>query len=103
MQETILLLRQQVKLLSEQNSSNLHHLADDHDSTPEKCTEKHSVNSKEEMHTTGSCTKCHTTENTPKSVMRSNKIFYQEDTTEYDNSNYMNSKVLMQVSLLFHL
>ncbi|CAK7346954.1 unnamed protein product [Dovyalis caffra] len=94
MQETILLLRQQLNSLSEKSSSK-QHIAESESATQRK--------SKEGRNEICSCEEIYADENTPKSVMSLNRIFSQEDSKECNDTSFFNSQVLIQASEIENL
>jgi centromeric protein E len=93
MQETILLLRQQLNSLSEKSSSK-QRIAESESTTHRK--------SKEGRNEIWSFEEIYADENTPKSVMSLNQIFSQDDPKERNGTSLLNSQVLIQVSLSFN-
>ncbi|KAK3427624.1 hypothetical protein EUGRSUZ_F03803, partial [Eucalyptus grandis] len=98
MQETILMLRQQLNLLSNKSSSSAKHSAE---SEPTSC--KTGSGDLLGVNWIGSCDENCIDENTPTSVINLNRVFSQEDSREYGNDAFLNSQVLMQGAEIEHL
>lgn len=94
MQETILLLRQQLNSLSEKSSSK-QRIAESESTTHRK--------SKEGRNEIWSFEEIYADENTPKSVMSLNQIFSQDDPKECNGTSLLNSQVLIQASEIENL
>ncbi|KAG6784144.1 hypothetical protein POTOM_009829 [Populus tomentosa] len=94
MQETILLLRQQLNSLSEKSSSK-QRIAESESTTHRK--------SKEGRKEIWSFEEIYADENTPKSVMSLNQIFSQDDPKECNATSLLNSQVLIQASEIENL
>nr|XP_034925616.1 kinesin-like protein KIN-7C, mitochondrial isoform X1 [Populus alba] len=94
MQETILLLRQQLNSLSEKSSSK-QRIAESESTTNRK--------SKEGRKDIWSFEEIYADENTPKSVMSLNQIFSQDDPKECNATSLLNSQVLLQASEIENL
>lgn len=90
MQETILLLRQQINSLSDKRSGSPRQMAEDESISLKTCSEELSQKNNEWRNAVGSCEETFVDEHTPTSVMSLNRIFSQEDSN-------LNSQVLMQV------
>ena len=91
MQETILLQRQQLNSLLDENSSSLLQIPDYGTTTLKKFYGDLLEKKNEGKEDT------YIDENTPTSVMSLNRIFSQEDSKESNNDTFLSSQVLMQV------
>lgn len=90
MQETILLLRQQISSLSDKTSGSPWEMVENEVLPLKTCSEEVSVKKGEGRNAIGSCEETFVDEHTPTSVMSLNRIFSQEDSN-------LNSQLLMQV------
>lgn len=91
MQETILLLRQQINSLSNKKYGSPEQMAENDGIPPKPCSEELSQKKNEWRNGLGSCEETFVDDHTPTSVMSLNRIFSQEDSN-------LNSQVLMQVN-----
>ncbi|KAJ6335705.1 hypothetical protein OIU78_012337 [Salix suchowensis] len=89
MQETILLLRQQLNSLSEKSSSK-QQIAESESTSHRK--------SKEGRNGIWLCEEIYADENTPKSVMNLNQVFSQDDPKECNDTSLLNSQALVLAS-----
>jgi hypothetical protein len=101
MQETILLLRQQLNSLSDNSSCNLQQIDDAGAPTFKTCSEQLLQNKIEEGKGFGSYEENCADENTPTSVMSLNRIYSLDDYKEC--SNDWKNQVHMQVTPFFFL
>ncbi|OMP11966.1 hypothetical protein CCACVL1_00192 [Corchorus capsularis] len=102
MQETILLLRQQLNLLSDKSSKNLQYCEANETNSEKSCSEE-LVKNKDGKNAFGSCEETYGDDNTPTSVMSLNRVFTQEDTKECDKITSLNSQVLIQAAEIENL
>lgn len=93
MQETILLLRQQLNSSSEKSSSK-QQIAESESTSHRK--------SEEGRNGIWLCEEIYADENTPKSVMNLNQVFSQDDPKECNDTSLLNSQALVLVSLSFY-
>ncbi|KAH9757074.1 kinesin-like protein KIN-7E [Citrus sinensis] len=91
MQETILLLRQQIDSLSNKMSGSPEQMAENDGIPPKPCSEEISQQKNAWRNGLGSCEETFVDEHTPTSVMSLNRIFSHEESN-------LNSQVLMQVN-----
>lgn len=98
MQETIILLRQQ---LNNKNSRNPEGIADS-EATPEKTCSDESSEKNVGKNGIGSCEETYGDDNTPTSVMSLNRVFSREDSKECHKCTSLNSQVLFQVIHFLH-
>lgn len=96
MQETILLLRQQIDSLSNKKYGSPEQMAENDGILPKPCSEELSQKKNEWRNGLGSCEETFVDEHTPTSVMSLNRIFSQEDSN-------LNSQVLMQAAEIENL
>lgn len=89
MQETILLLRQQLKNKSSRNPQ------ESADNVAEETCSKEILEKRKNG--IGSCEETYGDDNTPTSVMSLNRVFSQDDSKECDKCTSLNSQVLIQV------
>ena len=101
MQETILLLRQQVNSFSDNSSCNLQQIADAGALTSKMCSEQLLENKIEEGKGFSLYEENCVDENTPTSVMSLNRIYSLEDYKECNND--LKNQVHMQVTPFFSL
>lgn len=97
MQETILLLRQQLNSLLDKSSSSPQQIPDNGASTLKKFSKELFEKKNEGKEDT------YIDENTPTSVMSLNRIFSQEDSKECNGDTFLSSQVLMQASEIENL
>ncbi|OMO78503.1 hypothetical protein COLO4_24737 [Corchorus olitorius] len=102
MQETVLLLRQQLNLLSDKSSKNLQYCEANEANSEKSCSEE-LVKNKDGKNAFGSCEETYGDDNTPTSVMSLNRVFTQEDTKECDKITNLNSQVLIQAAEIENL
>lgn len=95
MQETILMLRQRLNLLSNKSSASAKRSAES-----EPTLYKTGSGDLLGVNWIGSCDENCIDENTPTSVINLNRVFSQEDSRDCGNDAFINSQVLMQVILL---
>ena len=93
MQETILLLRQQLNNKSSRNPEG----SADNEATPEKTCSGEFLENNDGKNEIGSCKETYGDDNTPTSVMSLNRVFSREDSKECDKCTSLNSQVLIQV------
>ncbi|XP_056164584.1 kinesin-like protein KIN-7E, chloroplastic isoform X2 [Syzygium oleosum] len=98
MQETILMLRQQLNLLSNKSSASEKHSAES-----EPTSYKTGSGDLLGVNRIGSCDENCIDENTPTSVINLNRVFSQEDSRDCGNDAFLNSQVLMQAAEIEHL
>lgn len=91
MQETILVLRQQIDSLSNKMSGSPEQMAENDGIPPKPCSEEISQQKNAWRNGLGSCEETFVDEHTPTSVMSLNRIFSHEESN-------LNSQVLMQVN-----
>ncbi|KAL9449776.1 hypothetical protein AB3S75_011661 [Citrus x aurantiifolia] len=96
MQETILLLRQQIDSLSNKMSGSPEQMAENDGIPPKPCSEEISQKKTEWRNGLGSCEETFVDEHTPTSVMSLNRIFSNEESN-------LNSQVLMQAAEIENL
>lgn len=96
MQETILLLRQQLNSLPDK-SSKIPQESADNEASPEKTCSEELLQNNDGKTGIGSCKETYGDDNTPTSVMSLNRAFSQEDSKECDKSTLLNTQVLIQV------
>ncbi|KAK2659463.1 hypothetical protein Ddye_005996 [Dipteronia dyeriana] len=92
MQQTILLLRQQISSLSDKRSRG------PQDRAQKASSEEPSGKRSEGRNGIGSCEETYVDEHTPTSVMSLNRVFSQEDSRNCNNDTFLNSQVLMQAA-----
>ncbi|RVX22659.1 Kinesin-like protein KIN-7E, chloroplastic [Vitis vinifera] len=97
MQETILLLRQQLNSLLDKSSSSPQQIPDNGASTLKKFSKELFEKKSEGKEDT------YIDENTPTSVMSLNRVFSQEDSKECNGDTFLSSQVLMQASEIENL
>ncbi|KAH9757070.1 kinesin-like protein KIN-7E [Citrus sinensis] len=96
MQETILLLRQQIDSLSNKMSGSPEQMAENDGIPPKPCSEEISQQKNAWRNGLGSCEETFVDEHTPTSVMSLNRIFSHEESN-------LNSQVLMQAAEIENL
>ncbi|XWS21650.1 hypothetical protein CRYUN_Cryun30bG0072600 [Craigia yunnanensis] len=94
MQETILLLRQQLNNKSSRNPEG----SADNEATPEKTWSDEFLENNDGKDGIGSCEETYGDDNTPTSVMSLNRVFSREDSKECDKCTSLNSQVLIQAA-----
>lgn len=99
MQETILLLRQQVKSLSDKTPRSPQIMAGNEGIPFQTCSEELSKKRNKGRNGIGSFEESYVDDQTPTSVMGLNRIFSQDD-KNCNNDTFLNSQVLMQVIVL---
>lgn len=99
MQETILLLRQQIASFSEKRSLTSQQIADDETNQLTTCSEELLVKKNEEASRIISSGKTYADEHTPTSAMSLYRAFSLEDSKECNNNTFCDSRVRMQVIL----
>ncbi|KAK6246240.1 hypothetical protein SCA6_009330 [Theobroma cacao] len=97
MQETILLLRQQLNSLPDK-SSKIPQESADNEASPEKTCSEELLQNNDGKTGIGSCKETYGDDNTPTSVMSLNRAFSQEDSKECDKSTLLNTQVLIQAA-----
>lgn len=105
MQETILLLRQQLNSLLDKRSVTIEQIADNETTSLSTCTEELLEKKNKEKSRIVSSGETYADEHTPTSVMSLNRVFSLEDSKECNNSAFYSSQVCMQVIpfLFWHL
>ncbi|XP_031273127.1 kinesin-like protein KIN-7C, mitochondrial [Pistacia vera] len=103
MQETILLLRQQVKSLSDKRSCRPQIMAENEGIPLQTCSEELSEKRNKGKNGIGSCEESCVDDQTPTSVMSLNRIFSQDDSKNCNNDTFLNSQVLMQAAEIENL
>ncbi|TXG53004.1 hypothetical protein EZV62_022173 [Acer yangbiense] len=97
MQQTILLLRQQISSLSDKRSRGPQERAQNEGSPQKASSEELSGKRSEGRNGIGSCEEIYVDEHTPTSVMSLNRVFSQEDSRNCNSDAFLNSQVLMQI------
>ncbi|KAK1555535.1 hypothetical protein Q3G72_027817 [Acer saccharum] len=98
MQQTILLLRQQISSLSDKRSRGPQERAQNEGSPQKASSEELSGKRSEGRNGIGSCEEIYVDEHTPTSVMSLNRVFSQEDSRNCNSDAFLNSQVLMQAA-----
>ncbi|PON73206.1 Kinesin-like protein [Parasponia andersonii] len=97
MQETILLLRQQLNSLSDKSASGLQIIADGRVTSPNTCSDELLENNHGGSRI-ASCGETYADENTPTSVMSLNRVLSLEESKDCNNSTFGSSQVYMQAA-----
>lgn len=105
MQETILLLRQQLNSLTDKRSVTSQQIADNETTLLNTCSEELLGKKNEEISRIVLSGETYADEHTPTSVMSLNRVFALEDSKECNNNTFCNSQVCIQVTpfLFWHL
>ncbi|KAH7567906.1 hypothetical protein JRO89_XS07G0183300 [Xanthoceras sorbifolium] len=103
MQQTILLLRQQINSLLDKRSCGQQEMAQNEGSPHKTSSEELSGKKSEERNGIGSYEEIYVDERTPTSVMSLNRIFSQEDSRNCNNDGFLNPQVLMQAAEIENL
>lgn len=97
LEETNLLLRQQLNSIPDKSFCSLGQTTEGNDVALNACSEELLERNNEERNRVASCGETCTDENTPTSVMSLNRVFSQEDSRKYNNITSLNSQICQQV------